>query len=134
MNVAGFSLAPAMLSVVESDGRYTWVNDVVLQYFGLSAADITSDDLRRRVVHPMIFRGQERKGKGASPAACHLNTKTGYAGIDGQYRWVLVRYRPLKDAAGRVVRGMAAQPVSGTESGLKKLCSAAKLIWRKRKG
>ena len=69
MNVAGFSLAPAMLSVVESDGRYTWVNDVVLQYFGLSAADITSDDLRRRVVHPMIFRGQERKGKGASPAA-----------------------------------------------------------------
>ena len=84
------SFTPSMLSVIEPDGRYTWVNDAVLQYFGLSLADVTSDDLRRRVVHPDDFqRVREERQRTLD---------------SGQYRWFLIRYRPLKDSTGSVVR------------------------------
>src|SRR5271166_369531 len=98
------NLPPSMLAVIEPDGRYTWVNDVMVQYFGLSAADIASDDLRRRIVHPDDFQTirEERQRNLASGAPFEYETRL--RRHDGQYRWFLVRYQPLKDAAGRVVR------------------------------
>ena len=98
------NLTPSMLSVIEPDGRYIWMNDVVLQYFGLSAADITSGDLRRRVVHPDDFQRvrEERQRSLASGAPFEYENRL--RRHDGQYRWFLIRYQPLKDATGRVVR------------------------------
>jgi PAS domain S-box-containing protein len=98
------NLTPSMLSVIEPDGRYTWVNDVALQYFGLSAADIASDDLRRRVVHPDDFQSLREERQRFLANNVPFEYENRLRRHDGQFRWFLVRYQPLKDAAGRVVR------------------------------
>lgn len=93
-----------MLSVIEPDGRYTWVNEVVLQYFGLSAADIASGDLRRRVAHPDDFQRVREERQRSLASGVPFEYENRLRRHDGQYRWFLVRYQPLKDAAGRVIR------------------------------
>jgi PAS domain S-box-containing protein len=98
------NLTPSMLSVIEPDGRYTWVNDVALQYFGISAGDITSDDLRRRVVHPDDFQRLREERQRAVASGVPFEYENRLRRHDGEYRWFLVRYHPLKDAAGSVLR------------------------------
>jgi len=98
------NLAPSMLSVIEPDGRYTWVNDVALQYFGQSAADISSGDLRRRVVLPDDFERVREERQRALANGIPFEYENRLRRYDGQYRWFLVRYQPMKDGSGRVVR------------------------------
>jgi PAS domain S-box-containing protein len=100
------NLAPPMLSVMEPDGRFTWVNELVLQYLGISLADLTSDDLLgARVVHPDdLQKYKEERQRALASGVPFENEQRLRRKDDGQYRWFLVCYRPLKDAAGRVVR------------------------------
>lgn len=40
------NLTPQMLSVMEPDGRVTWVNDVALDYLGITLRDLRTSDLQ----------------------------------------------------------------------------------------
>jgi PAS domain S-box-containing protein len=100
------NLTPSMLAVLEVDGRFTWVNDVALQYFGLGAADFFNNlaDLRSRAVHPDDFQRLREERQRAVASGLPFEYENRLRRHDGRYRWFLVRYQPLKDAAGRVVR------------------------------
>jgi PAS domain-containing protein len=96
------NLTPSMLSAIEPDGRYTWLNEVALQYFGRSAADITSGDLRRRVVLPDDFeRVRER------PWSTQMYTKTCFCVSGNSVALTTQSIGPnvLRGAAPRGLRG-----------------------------
>jgi PAS domain S-box-containing protein len=96
------TLAPHMLSVLEPDGSVAWVNDLAREYFGFGPGD-GGGDLRARVTHPDDLHAVEARRRDALSRGVPFDAEERLRGKDGQYRWFLVRYRPLKDGE-RLVR------------------------------
>src|SRR5258707_5312306 len=93
--------------VLNPDGRAIFANRVALEYTGLSLDDVRADDFRERVFHPDdIQRVRETREKGLSGTVPFENEQRAL-GKDGKYRWFLIRYNPLLDERGSVLRWYA---------------------------
>jgi formate hydrogenlyase transcriptional activator len=80
------------------------VNRTVLDYTGLSTGDLMETDFRERVFHPEdMERLRETRRKGFSRGAPWDN-ELRVRRKDGEYRWFLIRYSPLFDEQGRLIR------------------------------
>jgi formate hydrogenlyase transcriptional activator len=98
---------PQMIVVLHSDGRTLYANRVALDYTGLTLEDIRAEDFRARVFHPEdIQRLQELRQDALSHDVPFENEQRAL-GKDGKYRWFLIRYNPLLDDDGKVVRWYA---------------------------
>ena len=95
---------PQMLSVMEPDGRISWVNDVALDYLGISLADLRVLDIREHFVHPDDLPAHANQSRYNFAAGVPFGGEVRVRGKDGIYRCFLVRHIPLKDAEGRIVR------------------------------
>jgi PAS domain S-box-containing protein len=98
------SLTPQMLTVMEPDGRISWANESVLDYLGISPADLGSDNLRQLVLHPDDLQQLNEARQKALANGEPFENEQRMRGKDGKYRWFLIRYKPLKDAEGRPMR------------------------------
>jgi PAS domain S-box-containing protein len=95
---------PTHIYVLNTEGSVQYVNQAVMDYTGLSLEDVKQEDYRERVIHPEDFK-RVRAGRAASLGrGAPFNTEQRVLGNDGQYRWFLVRYNPLLDEQGRIVR------------------------------
>ena len=95
---------PAHIYVLNTEGAVQYVNQAVMDYTGLSMEDVQQEDYRDRVIHPEDFeRVREPRAAGLRRGA-PFSTEQRVLGNDGQYRWFLVRYKPLLDEQGRIVR------------------------------
>jgi formate hydrogenlyase transcriptional activator len=93
--------------VLNPDGKVTFANRVALDYLGLSLEEVRADGFRTRVFHPDdIQRVKEAREKGLSGTAPFQNEQRAL-GKDGTYRWFLIRYNPLVDESGKVIRWYA---------------------------
>jgi len=99
---------PQMIVVLGSDGSVEYANRTVLDYTGLSADGLMGSDFRPHVFHPEdMERLRETRRLGFSrglPWENELRVRR----QDGQYRWFLIRYSPLVNDHGHVVRWCAA--------------------------
>ncbi|HET9395990.1 MAG TPA: PAS domain-containing protein, partial [Nitrospiraceae bacterium] len=95
---------PTHIYVLNTEGAVQYVNQAVMDYTGLSLEDVQQEDYRERVIHPDDFkRVREPRAAGLRRGA-PFSTEQRVLGSDGQYRWFLVRYKPLLDEQGRIVR------------------------------
>lgn len=100
-------LNPQTIVVLNRDGKAIYANRVALEYFGLSLDEVRADDFRDRVFHPEdVQRLREERQRGLSDSAPFENEQRAL-GKDGQYRWFLIRYNPLLDDRGNVIRWYA---------------------------
>ncbi len=98
---------PQTIIVVNPDGKAIYANRVALEYTGLSLDDVRADDFRARVFHPDdIQRLREERPEALSGTAPFENEQRAL-GKDGKYRWLLIRYNPLLDEGGKVIRWYA---------------------------
>jgi formate hydrogenlyase transcriptional activator len=98
---------PQTIIVLNPDGKAIYANRVALEYTGLSLDDVRGDDFRARVFHPDdVQRLREERHKGLSGTAPFENEQRAL-GKDGKYRWFLIRYNPLLDESGKVIRWYA---------------------------
>ena len=98
---------PQMIVVLSSDGRANYANRVALEYTGLSLDEVSADEFRERVFHPEdVQRLREERQKGFSGSIPFENEQRAL-GKDGKYRWFLIRYNPMLDETGKVVRWYA---------------------------
>src|SRR5579859_1615341 len=98
---------PQTIIVLNPDGKAIYANRVTLEYTGLSLDDVRGDDFRARVFHPDdVQRLREERNKALSGAAPFENEQRAL-GKDGKYRWFLIRYNPLLDESGKVIRWYA---------------------------
>src|SRR5467141_1615706 len=98
---------PQTIIVMNPDGKAIYANRVTLEYTGLSLDDVRGDDFRARVFHPDdVQRLREERNKALSGAAPFENEQRAM-GKDGKYRWFLIRYNPLLDESGNVIRWYA---------------------------
>src|SRR5258705_5487560 len=95
---------PTHIYVLNTEGSVQYVNQAVMDYTGLSLEYAKQEDYRDRVIHPEDFK-RVRAGRAASlRRGAPFSTEQRVLGNDGQYRWFLVRYKPLLDEEGRIVR------------------------------
>ena len=100
-------LIPQTIVVLNPDGRAIYANRAVLEYTRLSLDEIRSDGFGARVFHPDdVERLREERLAGLSGSTPFENEQRAL-GKDGTYRWFLIRYNPLLDESGKVVRWYA---------------------------
>ena len=100
-------LIPQTIVVLNPDGRAIYANRAVFEYTRLSPDEIRSDGFRARVFHPDdVERLREERLAGLSGSTPFENEQRAL-GEDGTYRWFLIRYNPLLDESGKVVRWYA---------------------------
>jgi formate hydrogenlyase transcriptional activator len=93
--------------VLNPAGKAIYANRVTLEYTGLSLDEVRADNFRDRVFHPEdVQRLNEARHNGLSGIVPFENEQRAL-GKDGKYRWFLVRYTPLLDKRGNVLRWYA---------------------------
>ena len=98
---------PQTIIVLNPDGKAIYANRVALEYTGLSLDEVLADDFPARVFHPDdVQRLREERHKTLSGTAPFENEQRAL-GKDGKYRWFLIRYNPLLDESGEVIRWYA---------------------------
>jgi len=104
-------LIPQTIVVLNSEGKVIYGNRVMLEYTGLSLDELRANDFRDRVFHPEDVERLREQRRQALTHPVPFENEQRALGKDGKYRWFLVRYNPLLDEQGRIVRWYAA----GTE-------------------
>jgi PAS domain S-box-containing protein len=98
---------PHAITILAPDGRTLGANAFVLDYTGLSLEEVRADESRARRFHPDdVARIEEERQEGFSrgePFEAELRGRR----KDGQYRWFLIRYNPLRDDDGTIIRWYA---------------------------
>ena len=93
--------------VLSPDGVTLYANRAVLDYTGLTMPDVLAADFPSLLFHPEdVVRLKDTRREGLShgvPFEIEWRARR----HDGQYRWFLVRYRPLVDDQSRVLRWYA---------------------------
>ena len=98
---------PQTIVVLDPDGNAVNANQSTLDYTGLTMEAVRSPSFRELVFHPedverLRSERQEALARGV-PFASEQRARR----KDGQYRWFLVQYNPLRDAHGRLLHWYA---------------------------
>jgi len=99
--------------VLRPDGSGLYANRPLLEYTGLTAEQVMAPDSRGNPIlfHPDDWaRLKDERSQGLS-RGMPFEIEWRLRRKDGQYRWFLVRYHPLRDEQGRILRWYA----SGTD-------------------
>jgi PAS domain S-box-containing protein len=100
-------MIPQMIAVLASDGHALYVNDLTLEYTGLSGEEARGAEFRRRVFHPDDVDRLQQERRDALTRGEPFENEQRARRHDGHYRWFLIRYRPMRDGDGHVVRWYA---------------------------
>ena len=98
---------PQLIVVLNPDGRPVYANRAVLEYTGLTMDDVVAPDLHARISHPEDIARWADARRDALARGVLFETEERARRRDGQYRWFLVRYNPLRDEQGRILRWYA---------------------------
>ena len=101
-------LAPQQVAVFGPDGERLYANRVALDYMGLSLEEwqqTPGHSFRSSLfVHPddqeRVARGFDAHSSRGSASELEMRVRKG----DGTYRWLLVRFSPLRDEQGQITR------------------------------
>lgn len=98
---------PQLISVLGPSGDVLYANELVLEYSGLTREDVMADDFRARLFHPddleRLRQHQQKAFERGVPFELELRARR----KDGRYRWFLIRYNPLRDEEGQIIRWYA---------------------------
>ena len=102
---------PQHVVVLAPDGTTLYANQAVLEYTGLTIEEVRGEKFRSRVFHPEDLARVQEERQGALRHGIPFELEQRVQGKDGEHRWFLIRYKPLIDEQGRVLRWYA----SGTD-------------------
>jgi formate hydrogenlyase transcriptional activator len=100
-------LIPQTIVVLNPDGKVMYANLGALEYTGLSPDEMAADASRDRVFHPEDVQRLREERQIALSGAAPFENEQRARGKDGKYRWFLIRYNPLLDESGKVIRWYA---------------------------
>ncbi|HWY56684.1 MAG TPA: PAS domain S-box protein, partial [Terriglobales bacterium] len=97
----------AFIYVLGPDGAPLYANQAVLDYVGLTLEDLQREDQRARVFHPEDLERLREERQEAFARGKPFELEQRVLGKDGNYRWFLVRFNPLRDDHGNIIRWYA---------------------------
>ena len=98
---------PHPIVVQRPDGSPIYANQIMLEYTGLALADVRAEGFRERVFHPEDLERVRDERQKALTMGEPFEIEQRARRNDGQYRWFLIRYNPLRDDSGQVIRWYA---------------------------
>jgi len=98
---------PQTIVVLSPEGRAVYANRTTLEYTGLTIDEVVASDFRTRVFHPEDVSRLENERRNALALGEPFENEQRARRRDGQYRWFLVRYNPLRDEQGKVLHWYA---------------------------
>ena len=93
--------------VLRPDGTALYANQTVLDYTGLTLEDVQREDQRARVFHTEDLERLREERQEAFARGKPFELEQRALGKDGNYRWFLVRFNPLRDDHGNIIRWYA---------------------------
>jgi len=102
------SAIPTYIHVLRTDGSVLYVNQAVMDFFGITLADAQKEDYRARFFHPEDVERLLEERRDALQRPIPYENEQRVLHKDGKYRWFLIRYTPLLDGQGRIDRWYAA--------------------------
>src|SRR5467141_391739 len=93
--------------VFRPDGTALYANQAVLDYTGLTLEEVQREDFPARIFHPEDAERLLEKRHEALARGKPFEVEKRELGKDGKYRWFLVRYNPLRDDQGHIIRWYA---------------------------
>jgi len=98
---------PQFISELNLDGTIHYSNRAGLEYLGLTLDELTKGDHRAKMYHPgdlaIVRKAIARALSQGAPSELEARIRR----HDGEYRWALIRYEPLRDERGEIVRWYA---------------------------
>jgi formate hydrogenlyase transcriptional activator len=99
---------PETIVLLGPDGSVVYANRTVLDYIGVSADEVMEQDFRERAFHPEDIEKLREKRRHGFSSAVPWENELRVRGRDGRYRWFLIRYNPLFDQQGELIRWCSA--------------------------
>jgi formate hydrogenlyase transcriptional activator len=94
--------APQQVAIVSPEGRRLYANRVALNYSGITLEEFQANDYETRMIHPDDLERLKNRNPIFKGETYEFETRI--LGKDGLYRWFVVRFFPLRDSAGRILR------------------------------
>ena len=98
---------PQCISVLATDGSALYANRSFLDYTGVALSDALAPGARSRLFHPEDVERLKEERQRALSGDRPFENEQRIRREDGQYRWFLFRYNPLRGPEGRVLRWYA---------------------------
>ena len=98
---------PQAIVVQRPDGTPIYANQVTLDYTGLTLEDVQGDAFHERILHPHDLERVREERQKALAIGKPFEIEQRNRRNDGLYRWFLIRYNPLRDDNGHVIRWYA---------------------------
>jgi formate hydrogenlyase transcriptional activator len=98
---------PHNIVVIRPDGTRLYANRTFLEYTGVEPEDVHSEGLYAQKLHPDDLEQSNKQRQTGLERGKPFEMEYRMLGKDGRYRWFLVRYNPLLDQEGHVVRWYA---------------------------
>jgi PAS domain S-box-containing protein len=97
----------SFIYVFRPDGAALYANQTVLDYTGLTLEDVQREDWRARIFHPEDVERLREERDEALARGKPFELEQRARRKDGNYRWFLVRFNPLRDDHGNIIRWYA---------------------------
>src|SRR5262249_54755790 len=103
-----FDVVPQHIAVLDVDGRVLDSNRAALEFWGSGdGAELTNPEQSGSRYHPGDLAKVQDTARAFAARVTPNDLEVRIRRNDGQYRWYLVRYAPLRDDLGRIVRWYA---------------------------
>src|SRR6266436_5918847 len=97
---------PQTINVLRPDGTVLYSNRSLLEYTGFTMEEVRAPDFLSRFFHPDDGVTMQQRREALAHGVPFENERR-LRRKDGQYRWFLIRYHPLRDEHGQIVRWYA---------------------------
>ena len=98
---------PQLIVTLRADGTFLSANQAVLDYTGLTKEEVRTESFRD-VFHPEDTERLREQRDLAISRGVPFEYERRVRRKDGQYRWFLIQYNPLRDQQGELIRWYAA--------------------------
>ena len=95
------------ITVLAPDGTALYANQSVLDFSGRSLEEVMAPDFRTRFFHPEDVERLRDERQLALSRGVPFENEQRARRKDGEYRWILIQYKPLKDENGQILRWYA---------------------------
>jgi formate hydrogenlyase transcriptional activator len=97
---------PQLIIAIGCDGNFLHANQALLEYTGLTKEEVETERFRE-VFHQEDSERLQHQREAALSRGLPFEYERRVRRRDGQYRWLLVQYNPLRDEQGKVIRWYA---------------------------
>jgi formate hydrogenlyase transcriptional activator len=97
---------PQLITAFGADGKFLYANQALLEYTGLTEEEVMSGRFSE-VLHAEDTERLRDERDAAISRGVPFEYERRMRRRDGQYRWLLIHFKPLRDEAGNVIRWYA---------------------------